>query len=302
MAQVETTTLYFINGHTTTEDDLARAAKIPGIVMFRNVQQNGSAVEDADQVSCGPGVTIPADQALGKTLVCPEKPLSLEIVPNNPSYDLSDVEHGDLRAIAKFMDGTVSDVTTSCEWTSGTPGTGTIGAATGIFTPVGVGTSLITATYNWAAFGGEPGVAIATGALTFATAPDADDTVVIGDITYTWKATPADTSSATAVQVKTSTTPEGAAANLLAAILATEYGRGTLFSSDAPVNAKADASINELTNDKIINLVSKIAGVPGNSVATTQTGDEATFAATTLLGGTNATAAVIDTTTVTVVA
>lgn len=304
LAQVETKTLFFIADAKATAADEARAAKIPGIVMFRNASEVSADdnPEAADQVTLAANVAMPSDYS-GYTLVSPERPLGLTIVPDAPTFDLSDVEHGDLRAMARFMDGTVVDVTTSCAWESATPGTGTIGAATGIFTPVGVGTSVITATYPVAA-PGEPGAAYASKALTVSANPLADAAVVVGLITYTFKAEPAATSSATAVQVLLGATKEESVANLRAAIMGGQYGKGVLFSSDAPVNTLARADILDDETPNVMTATAKLPGTAGNSIAISETLASGAWAggATALSGGANATSGVADTTTVTVVA
>jgi hypothetical protein len=299
MAQNTDVTLFFCKGAVPTAAELAAAAAIPGIVRMRNVEEDDGRVEESDYVTAGQGVTIPTQYAAVDRFST-EQPVSLVIVPNNPTYDLSDVEHGDLRAIATFADGTTTDVTTSCAWVSATPGVCTIGAATGIVTPVGAGTSVITATYNWAGEG-EAGAVQASKALTFATPPDIDDTVVIGLITYTWKETPAATASATAVQVKTATDMTRMARNLFNAVNGGP-GRGVDYSSDAPVNTQAYAELNEAMT--VLTAKALDPGTGGNAITVGQTGGEATWAggATALSGGTNSTAAVEDTTTVTIAA
>lgn len=301
MAQVTTTTLYFIAGAKPTAADITRIAGIPGIVMVRNVSEVGTDFEASDQVAAGSNVDIPS-QYDSVPRVATEKPISLQIVPDALSLDLSDVEHGDLRAMAAFPNGTVVDVTTQCAWVSGTPGTCTVGAATGIVTPVGVGTSVITATYNWAA-PDEPGAAYASKALTVSGNPLADAAVVAGLVTYTYKAEPAATSSAIAVQVKVGATKEESLANLRAAIMGGQYGRGVLFSSDAPENTQVRADIAAET-PAVMTATALLPGTAGNAIAISETLAAGAWAggATALSGGLNATAAVVDTTTVTVVA
>jgi len=51
-----------------------------------------------------------------------------------------------LQAIGVYDDDTQADITTSVDWTSGTPGSATVGLNTGLVTGVATGTSLITAT------------------------------------------------------------------------------------------------------------------------------------------------------------
>lgn len=52
-----------------------------------------------------------------------------------------------LAAISEAPDGTLTDVTTTATWSSGTTGHATVGAATGLVTGVAAGTSVITASY-----------------------------------------------------------------------------------------------------------------------------------------------------------
>lgn len=299
MVQNAQVTLFYIADSVPTAADTTRADKIPGVVRFRNAKEDRGNVEACDFVTAGNGVAIPT-QYNAKPRMSVEKPTALQIVPNNPSADLSDVEHLDLRAMATFEDGSVLDVTPNCVWQSATVGVATVGAATGIVTPVGVGTSVITATYHYAA-PGEAGSAYAAQVFSFATPPDVDDTFTVGDIVYTWKAEPVDTGSPTAVQVKIGASPAEAAANAHKAINRATAGRGTIYSSDAPMNAKVGATSHPTDATKI-NLKSFIPGTAGNAYPTTQTGDEATFGAATMTGGTAATTTVEDTTTVTVAA
>lgn len=295
MAQNEDVTLYFIAGSEPTAADEARAAKIPGIVRFRNVDEIGTDFEESDYVTAAPLVDIP-EQYDETPLRSPEKPLSLEIVPNNPSADLSDVEHLDLRAIARFMDGTAVDVTTDCAWSSATEANATVGAATGIVTPVQAGTSVITAEYAFAA-PGEEGVVYASKALTASSNPAANDTVAIGGVTYTFKATVA----ATANEVLIGATKEETLENLKSAVNLEpntgQYGTATV------VNPNAIAEIDSGT-PAVLTAIAKAPGTVGNAVAVAESSTALAWAggATELSGGTDATETIEDTTTVTVVA
>lgn len=282
--------LYFIADSAPTAADTARAEKIDGTVAFRNVDEDDGAVEDGDFVTSASGVTIPTQYA-AVPRYSSEKPISLEIVPNNPTADLSDVEHLDLRAIARFSDGTAVDVTTQCVWGSATPGTCTIGAATGYVTPVGVGTSVITATYNWAA-PGEAGTAYAQRVLTLAAVPIADETVTIGAIVYTWKAAV----STVANQVKIGADIAACCKNLADAI--NKSKRKSAYGSLTVEHPTVRASYSATT----VTAIAKNPGTAGNAIASTETGTQSSWAGATLAGGTDATAAVADTTLVTVVA
>lgn len=303
MAQDETVTLYFIADRNPTAEDEARAAGIPGIVRFRNVREIGDSIEDADQVTAADGVDIPTQYAaVDYPRVSPEAPLSIFVVPDAPSIDLSNAEPLRLRAMARWRDGTETDVTETCVWLSATPAVATVSDSAntkGRVAPIGVGTSVITATYPYAA-PGVTGAAYAAGTVTFSGIPAADGNVVAGDITYTFKATPAATGSATAVQVKIGATAAESAVNLLNAINS-QTGKGTRFSSDAPVNAKVRAKL-RADNPLIIDLQADEMGTGGSSHALTKTATNVAVSAATLTGGANATTGIADTATVTVVA
>lgn len=302
MAQVTTKTLFFINGRVPTSDDLTRAARIPGVVQFRDVSRYRSDnVEDCDFVACAVDASIPS-QYNAKARKSPERPVSLQIVPDNLSIDLSDVEHADLRAMATWIDGTVTDVTTQCAWSSSVEAKATVGAATGIVTPVEAGATVITASYPVAA-PGEPGNVMASIVATFAgTLPAADNAFVLGDITYTWKAEVADTSSATAVQVAIGETWQECRDNFIAAVNLGP-GKGTRYSSDATLNAKVRAvAASQDEDEDEVNIISKVAGTAANAYATTETGSALAFGDTSLNNGAVATTPVTDTTPLTVVA
>lgn len=301
MVQDTHVTLYFIAGRKPTAADTARAAKIPGIVKFRNIDfDDPNSSETADFVTAAPNVTIPT-RFNSVTRYSTEEPLSLVIVPDNWSIDLSDTEHADLRAIAHFSDGSTTDVTTLCAWLSSVTAKATVGAATGIVTPLEAGATVITATYNFAA-PGEAGAVYASGEATFATPPDIGDTFTVGDIVYTWATAPVATNSATAVQVKIEATAADMARNMIRAINGGPDVPGEdAFSSDAPVNPKVGAAAHASNPLKVV-LTARAPGTAPNSYATTQTGDEMTFGAATLASGANASGSVSDTTPLTVVA
>jgi hypothetical protein len=292
LAQNTDVTLFFTAGPKATAVDVARAAKIPGIVRFRNVEEDDGQVEASDYVTAASQVTIPT-QYVAVPRRSPEKPVSLTIVPDALSLDLSDVEHGDLRAMAVFEDGTETDVTTSCAWTSATGAVATVGAATGVVTPIGTGTSVITAAYGFAA-PGETGVAYASRILTISTAvPTADETVVVGGVTYTWKAAP----GATANAVKIGATIAECCRNLAEAINANFKGSDHFGTATVP-NPLVSAVYSATT----VTATARLPGTSGNAIGSTETGANTAWAGTTLTGGANATTPVSDTTTVTVVA
>ena len=78
-----------------------------------------------------------ADAGFGTTLS------ALDVTPANATLDLSSGETQQLTAV----DNNNVDRTTQATWVSGTPATATVNSA-GVVTPVAVGTSVITGTYN----------------------------------------------------------------------------------------------------------------------------------------------------------
>lgn len=118
----------------------------------------------------------------------------------------------------------------------------------------------------------------ATGTLTFAANPTANDTCVIGGVTYTFVAEPA-----VANDIDIGGNASGSLDNLIAAITAgagegTAYGTGTVV--HPTVTAAAGAG-------DTMTLAAKTEGVAGNAIATTETFTNAgnVFAAATLTGG-----------------
>lgn len=119
----------------------------------------------------------------------------------------------------------------------------------------------------------------ATGALTFSDVASADETVTIGDVTYTFKATPS-----AANEVLVGGDAAACAANLIAAVNAAplsetaEYGDGTVANPDASASAGAAG---------VVELRAKTPGQAGE-VATTETLSSGAFGAATLTGGVGA--------------
>lgn len=112
--------------------------------------------------------------------------------------------------------------------------------------------------------------------------PDANDTVVIDGLTYTWKAAPS-----AAYEIDIGANIATCVTNLIAAINAsgtagTEYGTGTL--RHPSVKAVA-ASAYGGSNTASLWIVSRTPGAAGNGIVCTETGDELAFAAGTLSGG-----------------
>lgn len=117
-----------------------------------------------------------------------------------------------------------------------------------------------------------------TGALTFSGLAVADETVTIGTTVYTWKAAPAAN-----YEVLIGADAAGCAANLIAAVNAApvtvganEYFDGT----PAHPNVIASAGVSG-----VVELVAKVAGQPGDTIATTETLTNGAFGAATLGGG-----------------
>ena len=123
--------------------------------------------------------------------------------------------------------------------------------------------------------------AAATGTLTLADNAAADETVVIGDRTYTFKAT-----LTAANQVKVGATASDSIDNLIAAIngaagAGTTYGTGTV--AHALVTAAAGAG------DTMV-VTAKTKGTAGNSIASTETMGDGSWGAANLAGGVDPTA------------
>lgn len=126
-----------------------------------------------------------------------------------------------------------------------------------------------------------PAAVAATGTLTSdGTVPTAADTVVVGGVTYTFRASV----STTANEVLIGTGGAAVAdtmANLAAAINAgtgsgTKYGSATVINPD--VYATADATH--------VYVTSKVPGTVGNFLPTTETSSHLSYGATKLSGGT----------------
>lgn len=108
----------------------------------------------------------------------------------------------------------------------------------------------------------------------------ADETVTIGDITYTWKASV----STTANQVKIGATASDSLDNLITAINA-GAGSGTVYGSATVANPKATAAAG--AGDTMIATAVAI-GELGNGVVTTETMTNGSWGAAAMSGGLNA--------------
>ena len=118
----------------------------------------------------------------------------------------------------------------------------------------------------------------ASGALTFTNVGVAAETITIGSKTYTLRAAV----TTVANEVKIGATATETAANLIAAING-GAGAGSLYGSLTDSHADVVASAGAAG---VVNLVAKVGGTAGNSIATTETSTVASFGAATLTGGT----------------
>lgn len=119
----------------------------------------------------------------------------------------------------------------------------------------------------------------ASGTLTLSDVAVADETVVIGDTTYTWKASV----GTTANEVLVGANAAACAANLIAAINAAPQTEGSeVYGTDTAQNPDVVAS-----QGATAAVVEVIANVPGQSgeIATTETMTNGAWGAATLTGG-----------------
>lgn len=121
--------------------------------------------------------------------------------------------------------------------------------------------------------------AAATGTLTLVANPTANDTVTIGGVTYTFKATV----GATANEVLIGASASGSLDNLIAAINGGS-GSGTLYGSSTVAHTSATAAAGA---GDTMTVTALAYGAGGNSIATTETFANGgnVFAAATLTGG-----------------
>lgn len=129
----------------------------------------------------------------------------------------------------------------------------------------------------------------ATGILTLALNVVADQTVTIGEVTYTFKAAPI----ATANEVKVGANASASVDNLIAAINRAA-GAGDLYGSGTVQHPSVVAAAG--AGDTMV-ITAKAVGDGGNAIATTETlvGAGNQFGAATLTGGVSGTAIAIDT-------
>ncbi len=154
--------LYFTAGMIATAGELAEIAAIHGDVYIRNGAASsnyGSRLEQADAVAG----TVPAayTTAIADYDDGNVTPTNTVGIASLKVFNLGGniTANGGTRqmvAVKAEVDAdtgvvTMTDVTTTCAWTSATTGKGTVGAATGIVTGAngGAGTSVITASLDW---------------------------------------------------------------------------------------------------------------------------------------------------------
>lgn len=119
---------------------------------------------------------------------------------------------------------------------------------------------------------------VATGELTFSGVGTADDTITIGNKTYTLKAAP----TTGANEVKIGATAAETAANLIAAINA-GTGAGTLYGSLTTKHTQVSAAQGSTTAKVLVTALA--AGDEGNAIATTESGTGTSWGAATLTSG-----------------
>lgn len=122
-------------------------------------------------------------------------------------------------------------------------------------------------------------LARAVGTLTSdGTIPTANDTVTVGGVTYTFKASV----TTTANEVDLGANAAEALANLKAAINADPAGSGTLYGSATVENPLVEATT--LTSTTLV-VQSKVTGAIGNLIPSTETSTHLSWGAATLASG-----------------
>ncbi len=119
----------------------------------------------------------------------------------------------------------------------------------------------------------------ATGTLTFAANAVAAETVVIGGVTYTWRASVASTAN----EVLVGGTAAASAQNLFDAVNVTPAQSGVTYGSATVQNPQVRASAVTATT---VVFQSRTPGVVGNLIASTETMTQGSFGGATLSGGT----------------
>lgn len=116
----------------------------------------------------------------------------------------------------------------------------------------------------------------ASGTLTFSGTGADGDTITIGGVTYTLRATPS-----AAYDVDIGGTATATADNLVAAIMA-GAGAGTAYGTDTVRHPDVSAANASGT----VTVTALVTGTAGNSIATSESGSSASFGAAALAGGT----------------
>lgn len=143
--------LYFCAAHKPTAGEASAIAALEAAGYTVGVR-NGAATSTygANLETCdGVAGTVPSAYS-GATSFdhTAEGTFSLRLLPASGAISGTGTEQ--LQALKVAADGTITDVTTSCTYVSGTPTHATVGASTGLVTGVAAGTSVITATYTYA--------------------------------------------------------------------------------------------------------------------------------------------------------
>lgn len=119
----------------------------------------------------------------------------------------------------------------------------------------------------------------ASGTLTFGGTGTANDTIIIGSVTYTLKAAP----DAVANEIKIGASAAETALNLVAAINGDDNGAGTKFGSATVAHPDVRA---EIASPGVVTIIARVGGTAANSIGTTESGSNTSFGAATLTGGT----------------
>lgn len=133
----------------------------------------------------------------------------------------------------------------------------------------------------------EVGPAFATGTLTFTSNPANGEQVVIGARTYTFQTTLTDVDG----NIQIGSDAEESLDNLIAAV-DLDAGAGTKYAASMTTHAAANAEAGSTALEAVV--YADTAGTAGNSLASTTDVTGASWAAATLLGGTDSGEADLD--------
>lgn len=173
--------LFFIAGMEPTAAERTAIGNIVGNVQIRSALREtrfGTRLEPADALAgaipaayktASGGTAVDTSLYPGGDVTPGQGGVTLKVFPVNPGGIAANGGTKQLTAIAASLDEatgviTMTDVTTSCAWTSATPGKATVGASTGLVTGAngGAGSSVITASYDADGVGGEAAVTATT--------------------------------------------------------------------------------------------------------------------------------------------